>query len=89
MLQIVIMDDCGPCAKQTNEHVSDGLPKLEICSQETAVILKKQTLKGIANKTCFILIFSCSEGSFTPTHNEWEYFLAPTDSITKIITQVM
>lgn len=57
MLQIVIVDDCGPCAKQTNKHVSDGLSKLEICSQETAVILKKQTLKGIAKQDMLYLNF--------------------------------
>lgn len=57
MLQIVIMDVCGPCAKQTNEQVSDDLPKLEICSQETTVILKKQTLTGIAKQDMLYLNF--------------------------------
>lgn len=70
MLQIVSMDDCGPCAKQTNEQVSDGLPKLEICSQETTVILKKQTLKGIAKQDMLYLNFLLFRREFY-SHTEW------------------
>lgn len=64
MLQIVIMDDCGPCAKKKKEQVSDGLPKLEICSQETTVILKKQSLTGIAKQDILYLNFLLFSSEF-------------------------